>query len=138
MSGLWVFPMNTATTEPARRGVRVAAAAAMLIPAIVLAAGQILMTPNPELWLSNHFRGITRPDAFDHLTEIAPVFCTSVGVLFGLAVVLVLNRRSEYLIPLFSEPTMLVLLYITIEGLSDPDCSRCCLCFQSVRLWGQL
>lgn len=112
--------MNTAQKDTRRRGLRAAAAAAMLMPAIVVAAAQVLMKPDPELWLSNHYRGIARPDAFDSLTRIAPIFCVSTGVLFGLAAALVLIRRTPYLIPLFSGPVLTVVACIAVEDLSDP------------------
>lgn len=99
---------------------RVIVAVLTLVPAVTCLALQLSLTPDVELWLANHTRGFARPDAFDGVARIAPLFTGFFGFTSLLAAYLILSHRAQNVVFLAVGPCLGGLVYLAIYGVTDP------------------
>ena len=81
----------------------------------------MIANPDLETWLADQTKGFARPDAFDGVTRISPLFAALFGVTSLLAAFLVVSRKSQYLLPLAAGPLLTSLVYLVTHGVTDPS-----------------
>ena len=113
--------MHTATSSCRCPASRFVLALLVLLPAIVVVGFQLAARPDPETWLASHAEGFARPDAFDGVTRISPLFATCLGCTCVVAVYFVLSGRLQFLLPLAAGPLLASLVYLADYGLADPS-----------------
>ncbi len=113
------FP-QTEPEDRSRQSSRILFAFLVLLPAVLFGGLQLIASPDLEIWLTERTRGTSRPDAFEHVNRIAPLFSSALGCASILACSLVLLKRTRFLLPLASGPLMAVTIYLASFGLIDP------------------
>jgi len=91
-----------------------------LFPALAFCGFQLFAAPDLETWLAAEFRGFARPDAFEGVADIAPLFAVLFGVTSLLAAGLVVSRKASYLLTLAAGPLLAGLVYLVMHGVTDP------------------
>lgn len=100
--------------------IRIIVASLTLLPAIIFIGLQLIVNPDLETWLEDQTKGLARPDAFDGVAKISPLFAAVFGVTSLFAAFLVVSRRSQYLIPLSAGPLLTAFVYLAAYGVTDP------------------
>ena len=90
-------------------------------PTLAFVALQCFAVPDVEAFLSKTFRGGSMPDAFNHLNKALPIFTILLFLQSLLAYSLVMSSKLDLLIPLATGPVLGGLIYLLVEGLSDPN-----------------
>jgi hypothetical protein len=91
-----------------------------LFPALAIGGFQLFATPDLETWLGVQLHGFARPDAFDGVADIAPLFAVVFTVTSLLAACLVVFHKTPYLLSLAAGPLLAGLVYLIMHGVTDP------------------
>jgi hypothetical protein len=91
-----------------------------LSPALAFCGFQLFAAPDLETWLASRFNGFARPDAFDGVADIAPLFAVVFAVTSLLAACLVAFHRTPYLSTLAAGPLLAGLVYVVMHSVNDP------------------
>ncbi len=112
--------METQSKTCKRSPCRFIIALLTLFPALAFCGLQLFATPDLETWLAAEFHGIARPDAFEGVADIAPLFAVLFGVISLLAAGLVVSRKASCLLMLAAGPLLAGLVYLVMHGVTDP------------------
>ena len=99
---------------------RVLGGSLALLPVATFSSLQYFAKPDLEIWLSNQTKGFCRPGAFHDLHHVLVVFMMAFAVTSVLAMLLILFRKSPFLLPLAAGPLIGVATYLVSYGLTDP------------------
>jgi hypothetical protein len=91
-----------------------------MLPALTFCGFWLFATPDLETWLAARLNGLARPDAFDGVADIAPLFAVLFAITSLLAACLVVSRKASYLLLLAAGPLLAGLVYVVTHGVTDP------------------
>jgi hypothetical protein len=99
---------------------RIIIAILTLSPALAIGGFQLFAKLDLESMLAIRFQGVARPDAFDGVADIAPLFVVMFAVNSLLAACLVAFHKTPYLWTLAAGPLLAGLVYVVMHGVTDP------------------